>query len=71
MRHLLIAMTYLECVKVVHHNQKLKNILVNSNMELKITDFGFSATSENLFTTYGGITSYIASEVIEITKYDE
>ena len=70
MKQLLNAMKYLEGVKVVHRDLKLENILVNSKMELKITDFGFSTTSENLLTAYGGTASYMAPEVVERKKYD-
>jgi serine/threonine protein kinase len=55
----------------VHRDLKLENILVNSEMELKITDFGFATYyNHNKTKGYGGTLSYMAPEVSELKLYD-
>ena len=55
---------------VTHRDLKLENILVNANMDIKLTDFGFATYSADQLSAYGGTASYMAPEVHERKKYD-
>jgi len=50
--------------KVVHRDLKPENILIDSNMNIKFADFGFS-TNKNIesLTSFAGSNTYIAPEV--------
>jgi len=71
LKQLLDSLEYLQENQIVHRDLKLENILVNSKMELKITDFGFATYyNKNKTKGYGGTLSYMAPEVSELKLYD-
>lgn len=50
--------------KVVHRDLKLENILVDSQLNLKIADFGFASyKSIECLNSYRGTMTYMAPEI--------
>jgi serine/threonine protein kinase len=64
------GLEYLEKQQVAHLDLKMENILVDSNMDIKITDFGFSAINQKSIDAYGGTKSYMAPEILQRKSYD-
>lgn len=71
MNQLVDMMSYLKKKNVAHRDLKLENILIDENLQLKVSDFGFS-TYKNVETldTYLGTKTYMAPEIIELKEYD-
>ena len=61
---------YLQKKQVSHLDTKLENILVDSNMRIKIIDFGFSSVGQKSVQAYGGTKVYMAPEILERKSYD-
>ena len=70
MNQLLNSAEYLKEQKVAHLDLKLENILVDKDMNVKITDFGFSSYQDKRLECYGGTQSYMAPEIIELKAFD-
>lgn len=71
-KQLTSAMCYIHQRRIIHRDLKLGNMLLNSNMSLKIADFGLAAQlryeGEQLQTVCG-TPNYIAPEVLKRTGY--
>ncbi|CAH2090355.1 unnamed protein product [Euphydryas editha] len=68
---ILSAVEYCHERRIVHRDLKAENLLLDSNMNIKIADFGFSnyyATGE-LLATWCGSPPYAAPEVFEGKRY--
>ncbi|OHT14304.1 AGC family protein kinase [Tritrichomonas foetus] len=66
------GMAYLHRQHIIHRDVKPENILIDSNLLPKITDFGLSkVANNNLMTMFGGTYYYIAPEIISQEQYDE
>lgn len=66
---LLRGLKYIHSAKIVHRDLKPRNLLVNSNCDLKICDFGlarplFKNTKANVLTEYVATRWYRAPELL-------
>lgn len=66
------AVRYCHEKNFVHRDLKLENILLTSNLNVKLIDFGFtrSVQTDNLLDTYCGSIAYAAPEMITASKYN-
>jgi len=56
---------------VVHRDLKLENILVDTNLNVKLADFGFATFSDtDKLNEYRGTKTYMAPEIKESETYD-
>ncbi|GMF17704.1 unnamed protein product [Phytophthora lilii] len=74
--HIVKALVYLHSLapKVIHRDLKSKNVLLNEEMEAKLSDFGISRERHDMEThmTAGmGTSFWIAPEVLSGQDYDE
>jgi serine/threonine protein kinase len=63
------GLKYLHMNGIMHRDIKLANILLDSELNLKIADFGF-ATTEAMSHTLIGTPNYIAPEILAKQYYD-
>merc|ERR1712159_790038 len=65
------VLQYMNSKRVAHRDLKLENILVDSDLNLKVADFGF-ATYKNIskLESYRGTKTYMAPEIKESKTYD-
>ena len=68
---MLDSLEYMHNKQVVHRDLKLENILIDSDLNMKIADFGF-ASYKNVhnLTSYRGTMTYMAPEIKEGKQYD-
>lgn len=68
---LIDVISYLHGRDVVHRDLKLENILVDEDLNLIVTDFGF-ATSQNIskLRSFKGTYTYMAPEIRDGRTYD-
>lgn len=62
-QQLIEAITFLHSNNIYHRDLKLENLLVDSNGNLRITDFGLSIISNNDMSTHCGTPYYVAPEL--------
>lgn len=67
---MLTSIEYMNALKVSHRDLKLENILVDTDLNLKIADFGYASFQkiDNL-TSYRGTFTYMAPEIKEGKQY--
>eukprot|EP00727_Mastigamoeba_balamuthi_P002316 m51a1_g12081 putative serine threonine kinase (537) ;mRNA; f:3007-5389 len=66
------ALTYLHKCSIVHRDLKSSNILLNENMEVKVSDFGMEAVkTANKISTLCGTIAWMAPEVLSSARYSE
>ncbi|KAG8908248.1 hypothetical protein FRB99_008313 [Tulasnella sp. 403] len=69
------ALAYLHARKCIHRDMKGENLLVTSNLRLKITDFGFARIAarneeESKRLTFCGTDSYMSPEILLGEEFD-
>lgn len=71
-RQILAAVSYCHNNLVVHRDLKAENLLFDSNMNIKLADFGFSNyfVPGQLLSTWCGSPPYAAPELFEGEQYD-
>ncbi|CAK5024790.1 unnamed protein product [Meloidogyne enterolobii] len=71
-RQIVSAVQYLHSKNVIHRDLKAENLLLDSAMNIKIADFGFSNTFSpgNKLDTFCGSPPYAAPELFQGKKYD-
>ncbi|KAL9236843.1 hypothetical protein vseg_011467 [Gypsophila vaccaria] len=74
-QQLISAVSFCHARGVYHRDLKPENLLLDENGDLKVSDFGLSAVSEQmqqdgLFHTFCGTPAYVAPEVLARKGYD-
>lgn len=69
-KQLIKSIEYLNSMKIAHRDLKLENILVDSDLTLKIADFGYATVQKKDFlSSYRGTFTYMAPEIKEGKMY--
>ncbi|KAI4304419.1 hypothetical protein MLD38_039933 [Melastoma candidum] len=75
LQQLVSAVSFCHARGVYHRDLKPENLLLDANGDLKVSDFGLSAMSDqikegNVFHTFCGTPAYVAPEVLAKKGYD-
>jgi len=71
MKQMIDALSYLHKNGIVHQDLKTENILIDSDLNLKVADFGFACNkSINQLHCFKGTKTYMAPEIKERKTYD-
>jgi len=72
MLHIMKAMVHMHSQNppVIHRDLKPENLLMFEGEKVKVTDFGWSAESEEIRNTFCGTQEYLAPEMIKGTGHD-
>lgn len=72
MYHIMKAMVHMHSQNppVIHRDLKPENLLMFEGEKVKVTDFGWSAESEEIRNTFCGTQEYLAPEMIKGTGHD-
>lgn len=68
-----LAMEYLHSQNVIHRDLKPENLLLDKNLNIKISDFGWSTMrkrEQEMRSTFCGTVDYMAPEMVKNKKYD-
>ena len=69
-RQMISAMEYMQSKNITHRDLKLENILIDSDLNMKIADFGYASFSKaDMLSSYRGTFTYMAPEIKEGRKY--
>jgi len=65
------AISFCHSKSIIHRDIKLENIIVDSNFNLKLIDFGFGAVTSNnkLQSFFCGTPSYMPPEIVQKKDY--
>lgn len=68
---LLIAIDYMHSMDIIHRDIKLENVLLDSNRNIKLIDFGFSVfVRDKKLRIFCGTPSYMAPEIVQRKEYN-
>ena len=72
MLHIMKAMVHMHSQNppIIHRDLKPENLLMFEGEKVKVTDFGWSAESEEIRNTFCGTQEYLAPEMIKGTGHD-
>jgi serine/threonine protein kinase len=68
---LVSAVSFLHKNNISHRDLKFENILIDEDLKIKLIDFGLSAKTDHLLSTYCGTTPYMLPECILDHPYSE
>ena len=68
-KEILSGLAYLHSKKIIHRDIKSENIMLDSNFNIKLCDFGFASFSIGKFKTFFGTSGYASPEMCNKQPY--